>query len=305
MEISYFIINYFYFATFGPYFTMDHTILCRIFFLHSIPTSTMQIRMTTAKASSAPPGRRYGVALQRALLRSARPQRFRFSGHSAPEACRLFFSRARRASALPLALLLGFLGAACAEMPPPITQSPIARETSSPRAACLVAARQAEITHGVPEGLLTAIALNESGLHAYALNLRGRAYFPETREEARRLLVSAGTRGMAGCFQINAGVHVARGEDWPLDPPRAADWAARYLVQHYETYGDWGRAVLRWHGASPRQAGHHIICRLHGKLEVTAPGSTLFADRCRPGAPQWARVRQNGAAHLEVAEAAE
>jgi hypothetical protein len=110
---------------------------------------------------------------------------------------------------------------------------------------------------------------------------------------------------MAGCFQINAGVHVARGEDWPLDPPRAADWAARYLVQHYETYGDWGRAVLRWHGASPRQAGRHIICRLHGKLEVTAPGSTLFADRCRPGAPQWARVRQNGAAHLEVAEAAE
>jgi hypothetical protein len=156
----------------------------------------------------------------------------------------------------------------------------------------------------VPEGLLTAIALNESGLHAYALNLRGRAYFPATREEARRLLTSAGTRGMAGCFQINAGVHVARGEDWPLDPPRAADWAARYLVRHYENHGDWGRAVLRWHGASASR-GTQIICRVHSKLEVTAPGSTLFADRCRPGAQQWARVRKNGAAHLEVAEAAE
>lgn len=32
MEIFYFIINYFYFATFGPYFTVDHTIMCRIFF---------------------------------------------------------------------------------------------------------------------------------------------------------------------------------------------------------------------------------------------------------------------------------
>ena len=263
--------------------------------------------MTTAKASSAPPGRRDGVVLQRALLRSARPPGFRSSGYSALAAFRLTLSKARRASALPLVFLLCLLGSACAEMPGPLTQSPDipSREVSSPRSACLVAARQAEITHGVPEGLLTAIALNESGLHAYALNLRGRAYFPATREEARRLLTSAGTRGMAGCFQINAGVHVARGEDWPLDPPRAADWAARYLVRHYENHGDWGRAVLRWHGASASRGGTQIICRVHSKLEVTAPGSTLFADRCRPGAQQWARVRQNGAAHLEVAEAAE
>ena len=261
--------------------------------------------MTTAKASSAPPGRRNGVVLQRAMLRSARPQGFRSSGYSALAAFSLSLSKARRASAVTLVLAIGLFGAGCAELPSPVTQSPLARDASSPRAACLVAARQAEITHGVPEGLLTAIALNESGLHAYALNLRGRAYFPETREEARRLLTSAGTRGMAGCFQINAGVHVKRGEDWPLDPNRAADWAARYLVRHYENHGDWGRAVLRWHGASPRRAGTQIICRVHSKLEVTAPGSTLFADRCRPGAPQWARVRRNGATLLEVAEAAE
>jgi hypothetical protein len=261
--------------------------------------------MTTAKASSAPPGRRVGEVLQRALLRSAHPPGFRSSGYSAIAAFRLSLSNARRAVGVLLVLLLSLLGTACAEMPAPVTQAPLAREPASPRSACLVAARQAEITHGVPEGLLTAIALNESGLHAYALNLRGRAYFPNSREEARRMLIAAGGRGMAGCFQINAGVHVARGEDWPLDPPQAADWAARYLVRHYENHGDWGRAILRWHGASPRSAGTHIICRVHSKLEVTAPGSTLFADRCRPGASQWARVRQNGAAHLEVAEAAE
>ena len=261
--------------------------------------------MTTAKASPAPPGWRYGVGLQRAWLRSAHPPGFRSSGYSALAAFRLSLSKARRASALALVLLLGLLGAGCAELPAPVTQASLAREPISPRAACLLAAREAEVTHGLPEGLLTAIALNESGLHAYALNLRGRAYFPATREEARRLLTSASTRGMAGCFQINAGVHVARGEDWPLDPPRAADWAARYLRQHYQTHGDWGRAVLRWHGAPSSRAGTQIICRVRSKLEVTAPGSTLFADRCRPGALQWARVRQNGAAHLEVAEAAD
>jgi len=261
--------------------------------------------MTTAKTSSAPPGRRCGEVLQRALLRSARPPRFRSSGYSAPAAFRLSLSKARRASSMALLLVFGFLGSACSEVPAPVTQAPTAREANSPRAACLVAARQAEIAHDVPEGLLTAIALNESGLHAYALNLRGRAYFPNSREEARRMLVAAGGRGMAGCFQINAGVHVARGEDWPLDPPQAADWAARYLVRHYVNHGDWGRAILRWHGASASRGGTQIICRVHSKLEVTAPGSTLFNDRCRPGASQWARVRQNGAAHLEVAEAAD
>jgi hypothetical protein len=72
---------------------------------------------------------------------------------------------------MPLVLLLALLGTACAEMPPPVTQLADAppREASSPRAACLAATREAEITHGLPEGLLTAIALNESGLHAYAL----------------------------------------------------------------------------------------------------------------------------------------
>ena len=260
--------------------------------------------MTTVMDSSAPPGRRDGTALQRAVLRSARPQGFRFSGYSAPAAFSLVFSKARRASAV-LGLIL--LSAACAQTPAPVAQSPdlLARDISSPRAACLAAARAAEVNHALPEGLLTAIALSESGLHAYALNLRGRAYFPNSREEARRLLTAARGRGMAGCFQINASVHAARGEDWPLDPNLAADWTARYLVQHYDTYGDWGRAVLRWHGASPRRAGTQIICRVHSKLEVTAPGSTLFSDLCRPGAPRWARVRQNGQTHLEVAEAAE
>ncbi len=262
--------------------------------------------MTTAKVSSAPPGRRNGAVLQRILPWSARPQGFRSSGHSAASAFSLKLRKARQVSSVFAVLLFGLLGAACAEMPAPVTQTvdTSGRDITSPRTACLVAARQAEINHQLPEGLLTAIALNESGLHAYALNLRGRAYFPATQQEARRLILAAGGRGMAGCFQINAGVHAARGEDWPLDPVRAADWAARYMVQHYQNYGDWSLAVVRWHGASPRRA-NNLICRLHSKLEVTAPGSQLFSDRCKPGAPQWARVRQNGATLLEVAEAGE
>jgi len=59
---------------------------------------------------------------------------------------------------------------------------------ASPRAACLAAARRAERIHGLPHSLMVAIALSESGLHAHALNINGRAHFPESPAEARAML---------------------------------------------------------------------------------------------------------------------
>jgi hypothetical protein len=172
----------------------------------------------------------------------------------------------------------------------------------SPRGACLEAAREAERKHGLPEGLLVGIALNESGLHAHALSIGGRAHYPESRAEAVRLLRASGGRAMAGCVQVNAGVHARGGQDWPLDPWRATDWAAGYLRQHYETYGDWGLAVVRWHGGSPRQMTR-LVCRVRSKIDVVAPGSAIFAERCRGTGAQMAAFRRNGAALLELAEA--
>ena len=171
----------------------------------------------------------------------------------------------------------------------------------SPRAACLSALRAAERRHELPAGLLVAIGLNESGLHAHALSIRGRAHFPDSRGEAdRMLLASGGSSVMAGCLQINAGVH-ARGQTWPLDPNAAANWAADFLRGHHERSGDWVEVLRRWHGASPRNAGIYA-CRVRGKLEVVQPDSPIFANqRCAPA--QMARLRQNGAAHLEIAEA--
>ncbi len=174
---------------------------------------------------------------------------------------------------------------------------------TSPRGSCLEAARAAERKHGLPEGLLVGIALNESGLHAHALSIRGRAYYPESREEAVRLMRAAGGRAMAGCVQVHTGVHARRGEDWPLDPWAATEWAAGYLRQHYETYGDWGLAVVRWHGGSPRQMTR-LVCRVRSKIDVVAPDSELFTQRCRGTTTQWAAQRRNGAALLELAEAA-
>ncbi|SUE43306.1 transglycosylase SLT domain-containing protein [Roseomonas gilardii] len=171
----------------------------------------------------------------------------------------------------------------------------------SPRAACLSAAREAEARNGLPEGLLVAVALAESGLHAYALNIGGRSYFPDTPEAARRLVAGARPSQpiMAGCVQVNARVHAAR-SDWPLNPARATDWAARHLRAKYDGTGDWGDAIRAWNGGSPRTRDE-LVCRVQAKLQVTNPASRLLErEQC---GTRFARDRRSGEALLEVAEA--
>lgn len=174
-------------------------------------------------------------------------------------------------------------------------------DAGNPRAACLAAARQAEAAHGIPPGLMVAVALAESGLHAHAMSIGGRSYFPASAEEARRVYGGAapGQALMAGCVQVNARVH-ARGSDWPLDPWRAADWGAGYLRTHYERSGNWADALRRWNGGGT--SGNRLACRVQAKLAVANPASTVLSGvSCGPGG----RERREGAALLEIAETAD
>ena len=173
-------------------------------------------------------------------------------------------------------------------------------ERLSPRAACLAATRRAERIHGLPEGLLTAVALAESGLHAYALNLGGRAHFPASRQDAQALLAAAPGRAsvMAGCVQVNARVH-ARNSDWPLDPQMAADWAGGMMARWAREQGSWAEALRRWHGGSPAST-QRLVCRVRAKMEVTNPAADLFDGW---GCGDDGRARANGAAHLRTAMA--
>ncbi|MEO3470496.1 transglycosylase SLT domain-containing protein [Roseomonas sp. CAU 1739] len=206
------------------------------------------------------------------------------------------------AAALAGALALTACAPADAGQEVALAAPAVLRDDLSPRAACLDAAREAEREHGLPEGLLVGIALNESGLHAHALNIGGRAYYPETREEALRLVRAAGGRAMVGCMQVNAAVHARGGQEWPLDPYKATEWAANYLRQHYETYGDWSMALVRWHGGSAGMTTR-LVCRVRSKIDVVAPDSSLFSERCEGTRAQMAAFRRNGQALLELAEA--
>jgi len=170
----------------------------------------------------------------------------------------------------------------------------------SPRAACLDATRRAENIHGLPPGLLSAIALSESGMHAYAMNIGGRAVFPESPEAAAALLLAASRSRnvMAGCMQVNARLH-ARGETWPLDARLSADWAGGMLARWGQEHG-WAEALRRWHGASTG-ATSRLVCRVRAKMEVTHPGNELFSEyNCSTGREE--RSRRNGAAHFNSAQ---
>jgi hypothetical protein len=178
---------------------------------------------------------------------------------------------------------------------------PMAGAQTSPRAACLQATRRAEEVHGLPQGLLTAVALAESGLHAYALSIGGRPHFPETEAAARTLLASAPAQRsvMAGCVQVNARVH-ARNSDWPLNPDRSADWAGGMMARWARETGSWSTALRRWHGGSPAST-QRLVCRVKAKMEVTSPGSDVFSDwSCNDGNAD--RTRRNGAVHLATAQ---
>lgn len=168
-----------------------------------------------------------------------------------------------------------------------------------PRAACLDATRRAEQNHNIPAGLLTAIALSESGLHAFAMNIGGRAVFPGSAEAAHALLRAVGARRsvMAGCMQVNARVH-ARGETWPLDARLSADWAGDLLGRWGHEHG-WADALRRWHGGSV-SATPRLVCRVRAKLEITRPGSTLF-DEFNCNSAREDRTRRNGEAHFTTA----
>ncbi|MCW8085133.1 transglycosylase [Sabulicella glaciei] len=180
----------------------------------------------------------------------------------------------------------------------PVTGSNLRHQFSSPRAACLAATRRAEEVHDVPRGLLTAIALSESGLHAYALSIGGRSHFPSSREEARQIIDSAPVQSsvMAGCVQVNARVH-ARNSDWPLDPFRAADWAGGMMARWARETGSWPEALRRWHGGSPAST-QRLVCRVRAKLEVTAPGTEMFEGWNCGDARE---TRRNGRIHLSRA----
>ena len=147
---------------------------------------------------------------------------------------------------------------------------------SSPAAnaqTCATATRAAEINHGLPDGLMTAIASVESGQYdpvlqvniawPWTINAEGSGAQFDSKGEAIaqvRALLDTGMESIdVGCMQVNLRWHpdaFASLED-AFDPALNADYAARLLISLFNQHGNWPAAIGHYHsGTDWRQANY-------------------------------------------------
>jgi len=123
-------------------------------------------------------------------------------------------------------------------------------------------------TGGVPEEVLHAISLTETGRPQggrlrpwpWAVNLEGQGHWFATRAEALAFAkhsLAEGRRSFdVGCFQINYKYH---GHNFPsleamFQPEVGAAYAARFLGDLYRESGNWSTAAGAYHSRTPHYA---------------------------------------------------
>lgn len=111
-----------------------------------------------------------------------------------------------------------------------------------------------------PAQLVEAIALQESGLNPFAVNIAGRSYSPATREKAEQLIqraIAAGLSFDVGKMQINSWWMERYGID-PLsllDPATNERWGTWILAEEIARHGLNWKAVGKYHSQTRSVAG--------------------------------------------------
>ena len=135
---------------------------------------------------------------------------------------------------------------------------------------CRQAVDAAERGHAIPQHLLSAIALVESGRKdpetgsfspwPWTVNAEGEGHFYATKAEAIAAVRAMQARGVGsidvGCLQVNLmhHPHAFASLDQAFDPNANADYAAQFLTQLHAQTGDWTRAAAQYHSMTPELA---------------------------------------------------
>ncbi len=149
--------------------------------------------------------------------------------------------------------------------------------------ACEREIQAAAAKYGIPEGILYSVGLTETGrkgsLYPWALNIEGKAFFPETPSMALQTFQAARLEGKElidmGCMQIN---HHFHGENFSspqemLDPKRNVEYAAKFLRNLHDRHETWTMAVARYHaGPNNDPAQKRYVCRVISNLVATGYG---------------------------------
>lgn len=132
---------------------------------------------------------------------------------------------------------------------------------------CESAIAVAQLAGRLPDGLLHAVALVESGRAdprtgtvapwPWTIDVGGQGYFFPTKQQAVaavKELMAAGVSSIdVGCLQINLAYHPAafRSLEQAFDPMANARYAAKFLNALFDRSGDWKKAVGAYHSETP------------------------------------------------------
>jgi tetratricopeptide (TPR) repeat protein len=155
---------------------------------------------------------------------------------------------------------------------PAVAQSVAPSETLS--RTCLEEARRQERALGIPEGLLTAISLAESGRWdagakalrpwPWTLNVDGTGLYFDTMEAARASAMDALRQGITqvdmGCMQVSMAWHARAFTTVTeaLTPVENVAYGALYLRQLYDQHGEWSEAVRRYHSGNAERGEAYL-----------------------------------------------
>ncbi len=149
---------------------------------------------------------------------------------------------------------------------------PATAARSNISAICDSAAEVASRESGVPMDVLRAISLTETGRKAdgefrpwpWTVNMEGIGKWFDDVSSAQQYVDRHFARGArsfdVGCFQINFKWHGAAFgslEDM-FDPVTNARYAARFLKELYQEFGDWSKAAGAYHSRTPKFARKYM-----------------------------------------------
>ena len=147
---------------------------------------------------------------------------------------------------------------------------PMTADAADSGRLCLDAIRQAASSSSVPQDLLLAVAITESGRQGasapwpWALNQGGESLWFDSSAQALHWVDAAIARGVTnidlGCFQLNwrwHGTQFASASEM-IDPVRNAKYAAKFLEDLKQQTGSWEKAVASYHSFTPELADRYM-----------------------------------------------
>ncbi|MEO1025841.1 MAG: lytic transglycosylase domain-containing protein [Pseudomonadota bacterium] len=186
---------------------------------------------------------------------------------------------------------------------------PASSDPASVAEICDSAASIAARDTGVPLDVLRAISLTETGRKSrngfapwpWTVNMEGIGKWFKDAPSAKAYVDRHFARGArsfdVGCFQINYKWHgqaFSSIEDM-FDPILNARYAAKFLLELHDEFGDWSRAAGAYHSRTPKYANRYKarFDRIRANLprdEVVARAETVPPE---PNEPAAAKPRHN------------